>query len=88
MNTAFKSSFVKDLKSIKSKRVLEAVAELIETVERADNLKAIPDLKKLKVKGNYYRVRLGEHRVGVTVGKGRITFVRCLDRKEIYRYFP
>lgn len=88
MNTAFKSSFVKDLKSIKSKRVLEAVAELIETVERADNLKAIPDLKKLNVKGNYYRVRLGEHRVGVTVGKGRITFVRCLDRKEIYRYFP
>jgi len=88
VNTAFKSSFVKDLKSIKSKRVLEAVAELIETVERADNLKAIPDLKKLKVKGNYYRVRLGEHRVGVTVGKGRITFVRCLDRKEIYRYFP
>ena len=88
MNTAFKSSFVKDLKSIKSKRVLEAVAELIETVERADNLKAIPDLKKLKVKGNYYRVRLGEHRVGVTVGKGWITFVRCLDRKEIYRYFP
>jgi mRNA interferase RelE/StbE len=88
VNTAFKSSFVKDLKSIKSKRVLEAVAELIETVERADNLKAIPDLKKLNVKGNYYRVRLGEHRVGVTVGKGRITFVRCLDRKEIYRYFP
>ena len=89
MNTAFKSSFVKDLRSIKSKRVLKAVAQLIETVEKADNLKAIPDLKKLKAaKGNYYRVRLGDHRVGLTVGKGRITFVRCLDRKEIYRYFP
>lgn len=88
MKTAFKSSFAKDLKSIKSKRVLNAVAELIELVERAENLRAIPDLKKLKVKRNYYRIRLGQHRVGLTVYKDQITFVRCLDRKEIYRYFP
>lgn len=88
MRTAFKRSFVRDLKSIKSRRILRAVAELIEIVEKAENLRAIPDLKKLKVKGGFYRVRLGEHRVGLTVAKGCITFVRCLDRKEIYRYFP
>lgn len=87
MKTTFKSSFAKDLKSIKSKRVLEAVAELIERVEQAETLRAIPDLKKLKTKGNYYRIRLGEHRVGLTVNKDKVTFVRCLDRKEIYRYF-
>ena len=88
MKTAFKSSFAKDLKSIKSKTVLEAVAELIEGVEAAQNLRAIPDVKKLRAKGNYYRIKLGDYRVGITLNKDEITFVRCLDRKEIYRYFP
>jgi len=81
VKTIFKSSFAKDLKSIKTKSVLEVV-------EKAQNLGAIPDIKKLKAKGNYYRIKLGDHRVGVTVAKDEITFVRCLDRKEIYRYFP
>ena len=88
MKTRFKSSFGKDLKSIRSKPVLEAVAKLIELVERARNLQAIPDVKKLKAKGNQYRIRVGDYRVGITASKDEITFVRCLDRKEIYRYFP
>ena len=88
MKTVFRSSFAKDLKGIKSKPVLDAVAKLIELVERAQNLRAIPDVKKLKAKGNYHRIKLGAHRVGIIATKDEITFVRCLDRKEIYRYFP
>jgi mRNA interferase RelE/StbE len=88
VKTGFKSSFAKDLKAIKNKTVLEAVAKLIETVEAAQNLRGIPDLKKLKAKGAYYRIKVGDYRVGITVDKDEITFVRCLDRKEIYRYFP
>lgn len=88
MKTAFKASFVRDLKSIRSKRVLDAVARLIDSVEKAHTLVAIPGMKKLQGEGNFYRVRLGGHRVGLTVSKGCVTFVRCLDRKAIYRYFP
>ena len=88
MKTEFKSSFAKDLKSIKSKTVLEAVAKLIEVVEAAQNMRAISDVKKLKAKGNFYRIKLGDYRVGITLDKDEITFVRCLDRKEIYTYFP
>ena len=88
MKTAFKSSFSKDLNSIKSKTVLESVAKLIENVEAARDLRGIPEVKKLKAKGNYYRIRLGNYRVGIFHDKEEITFIRCLDRKEIYRYFP
>ncbi|MBI4473188.1 MAG: type II toxin-antitoxin system RelE/ParE family toxin [Acidobacteria bacterium] len=88
MKTGFKSSFAKDLKAIKNKTVLEAVAKLIGVVEAAQNLRAIPDVKKLKAKGDYYRIKLGDYRVGITLNRDEITFVRCLDRKEIYRYFP
>jgi mRNA interferase RelE/StbE len=88
VKTVFRSSFAKDLKAIKNKPVLDAIAKLIERVEAAQNLRAIPDVKKLKAKGNYYRIKLGDHRVGIIASKDEITFVRCLDRKEIYRYFP
>jgi mRNA interferase RelE/StbE len=88
VKTVFKSSFAKDLKSIKSKPVLDAVAQRIERVEAAQSLRAIPDVKKLQAKGNYYRIKLGDHRIGITASKDEITFVRCLNRKDIYRYFP
>ena len=61
---------------------------MIENIEAAQDLRAVPDVKKLKAKGNYYRIKLGDYRVGITVTKDEVTFVRCLDRKEVYRYFP
>lgn len=88
MNTTFQSSFAKDLRSIKDQNLFDRVADLIQTFEQAENLSAISNLKKLHGAGGYYRVRLGEYRVGLTVRGGTVSFVRCLHRKEIYRYFP
>ena len=88
MKTAFHSSFAKDLRSIKEQNLQDRIAELIQTVEQAAALSAIPNLKKLRAARGYYRVRLGEYRVGLTVRGGVVSFVRCLHRKEIYRYFP
>ena len=88
MKTVFQSSFAKDLRSIKDQNLHDRVAELIETVEQAADLSAIPNLKRLRAARGYYRVRLGEYRVGLTVRGGVVSFVRCLHRKEIYRYFP
>lgn len=88
MKTIFQSSFARDLRSIKDQNLHERVAELIEIVEQAANLSAIPKLKKLHGVTGYYRVRLGEYRVGITVRGDVVSFVRCLNRREIYRYFP
>lgn len=88
MKTAFKSSFIKDLRGIRSKRILERVGALIELVESAETLSAIANLKKLHGAGAYYRFRIGEYRVGLAVEADLVTFVRCLSRKEIYRFFP
>jgi mRNA interferase RelE/StbE len=48
----------------------------------------VPNLRRLEAKGKYYRVRVGEYRLGLTFDNGVWTFVRCLNRKDIYRYFP
>ncbi|HMP82104.1 MAG TPA: type II toxin-antitoxin system RelE/ParE family toxin [Verrucomicrobiota bacterium] len=35
-----------------------------------------------------YRIRVGDYRIGFVFEQSVMTFVRSLDRKEIYRYFP
>ena len=60
----------------------------IEAVQKANTLKEIPGFKKLKGGTVYYRIRIGDYRLGVIVKTNEITFVRCLHRKDIYSYFP
>ena len=90
MKTEFKSSFLKDIRSIKDKTLLFRLEQFILAVETADNLSAIPNLKKLKGQKSqfYYRSRIGNYRVGIIIRQDTVVFVRFLNRKEIYRYFP
>jgi mRNA interferase RelE/StbE len=84
----FKASFAKDLRSIRNKESLKRIKETLEQVEKAQTAQDIANLKKLKGGSNYYRIRVGEYRIGLIVESDAATFVRCLNRKEIYRYFP
>ena len=43
---------------------------------------------KLSGHDAYYRIRVGDYRIGVEVAEDVIIFVRILHRKDIYRYFP
>ena len=88
MNVQFKDSFVKDLRKVKDKSALKRVKEVIEQAEQARSLQDVTNLKKLKGGRNYYRIRVGEFRIGLIIEGDEITLVRCLSRKEIYRYFP
>ena len=88
MKVEFRESFAKDLKGVKDKSLLERVKEVVETVEKVDSLAEISNLKKLKGGGNYYRLRVGDYRVGISVEGVTVTFVRFLNRKDIYKYFP
>lgn len=88
MKTQFRASFAKDLRAIKDKRLLKQIAGVIEHLEQAQALQDIANLKKLKGAGNCFRIRLGEYRVGLAVWGDTVTLVRCLHRKDLYRYFP
>jgi mRNA interferase RelE/StbE len=84
----FRKSFEKDLEKIRDRDLLAKIKTVIEEVENAEVLLAVNNTKKLKADGNYYRIRIGNYRVGFTEDEGAITFVRVLHRKEMYRYFP
>lgn len=68
--------------------MLERVKEAIEQVEAAQALNNVKDLTKLSGGNNYYRIRVGDYRLGIVVEAETVEFVRCLNRREIYRYFP
>ncbi len=88
MKVDFKGSFLKDLKQIKNRMVLKRIKDIIENFEMSQELKVIPNLKKLRGEDNYYRLRIGEFRIGLSIQNDCVFFIRCLHRKDIYRYFP
>ncbi len=88
MNTAFRESFDADLSTITDAAVHRRIKRVIGQVETARTFHEIPNIKRLEATGKYYRIRVGDYRIGIVFERGTVTFVRCLNRKEIYRYFP
>jgi mRNA interferase RelE/StbE len=84
----FRKSFEKDLSKLKDQNLLERIKAVIEEVESAESLLSVSNVKKLEANGNYYRIREGDYRIGLTNEENMLTFVRVLHRKEMYRYFP
>ena len=53
-----------------------------------DNIKAIKNIKKLKGHHDFYRIRIGDYRIGLESKNKTIELIRFLHRKDIYKYFP
>jgi mRNA interferase RelE/StbE len=84
----FKESFAKDIKRINDKGLTKCIKEIIESIEKANSLSDIKNLKKLKDSGNFYRLRVGDFRIGISFKNNTVILVRFLDRKDIYKLFP
>jgi hypothetical protein len=85
VKTEFKSSFVKDPRGIKSRKIHERVKALIELVESVADLSAIVDLKKLHGAGAYFRVHVGEyhHLAPVALRDARMSCARYVPRTSL-----
>ncbi|MBK5102036.1 MAG: type II toxin-antitoxin system RelE/ParE family toxin [Desulfobacteraceae bacterium] len=88
MKLEFRKSFIRDLKRVKDRATKNRVREAIQSVERAKNLREIKDLKKLSYRGRYYRIRIGDYRLGLILEDDTLILIRFLHRKDLYRYFP
>jgi mRNA interferase RelE/StbE len=88
LKTEFKGSFVRDLKKIRDKDLSSKVKRVIEQVEHTPDIQTIQDLKKIEGSSGYYRIRIGDYRLGLLIKDDVVCFVRLLHRKDIYRYFP
>lgn len=88
MKVEFRKTFEKDLRKLRDQSVLPKIKAVIESVERAENLESVSNIKKLKGDDGYFRVRVGDYRIGLFLQGDTLLFVRILHRREFYRYFP
>jgi mRNA interferase RelE/StbE len=88
MKVSFESSFGRDLKSIKDKTVFKRIEQTITEAKAAATLNEIKNLNKMRGYQSFFRIRIGDYRIGLEVLEDEVVFVRVLHRKEIYRYFP
>lgn len=88
MKIAFEQRFLRDLKKIDDQDVLGRVEKAIAEIKTAKTLSQLQHIRKMRTHENYYRLRLGDYRIGLEVLNDTVFFVRVLNRKDIYRYFP
>ena len=85
----FKKTFLRDLAELPGtyrKRIEKLV---FEDIPGMNSLPDKPDIQKMQGYGNYYRIRIGDYRVGCEIETGNsITFYRVKNRKDIYKVFP
>ena len=85
----FDKSFEKSLQKIKNKSLFSRIERIILECEKSNSLSEISNLKKLIGFKNYYRIRIGEYRLGVElIDNKTLRFILIAHRKDIYRSFP
>jgi len=89
MNVEFDHSFEKALRKLKDTAIKARLKRVVATVELADTLADIPNLRKLTGFSSYYRIRIGDYRVGIEfVAPDTVRFITVAHRKDIYSVFP
>jgi len=88
MQLEFTKQFEKELDSITDAFLTRKIDETINTVISADKLSNIPNIKKLKGYKTYYRIRIGDYRIGLRYYNDIVCFVVIEHRKDIYKNFP
>jgi mRNA interferase RelE/StbE len=73
VTTFFRESFDKDLSVVTDAGLLRRIQKVIEHVEAAQTFREIPNLKRLDAKGKYFRIRIGDYRLGFVFEQGVVT---------------
>ena len=89
MIVEFDRSFSKSLDKIKDIVILGRLERIIIQLEKVNSLSDIPNIRKLTGFRNYYRIRMGDYRLGFEWLNGQtIRLIVLAHRKDIYRIFP
>lgn len=88
MRLEFRRSFLKDIRKIKDASIRERLKQTIQSMEAAKDLHVMTDLKQIKGTSDYYRLRIGDYRLGLKMVDDSLEVIRFLPRGDIYKKFP
>ena len=61
---------------------------VVAEVRQASTLAEVRQVKRIEGAKSFYRIRVGDYRIGFQLIGDTVRFLCLLDRKEIYRNFP
>ncbi len=89
MEIKYDKNFVRDIRKLKNPVVAADIKKVIDTAEQASNIYEIKNIKKMEGFTSYYRIRLGDYRLGLELESDQIlVFLRCMHRRDVYKKFP
>ena len=88
MKVEYRSSFIKDLKKIKSKATSDLIKTVIENCEKAVTIAEINHCEALQSRGKFFKIKCGQYRFGVFIDKGTVEFLKFGTRQNFYDDFP
>lgn len=88
MEIRYKKQFLKDLSKLPSSYRSKIEELVFEKIPNDSGDEIMKQVSKLKGKDNFYKIRVGDYRIGVFIEHDFLEFKRVLHRKDIYRYFP
>ena len=80
--------FQKQVADCNDQRVKSEIRKIIELAENAKSVSEIRNLKKLKGHKNFFRIRLGDYRIGIQAIETKVIFAAFDRRSNIYKNFP
>jgi mRNA interferase RelE/StbE len=89
MKVSFDKSFIKAIVKIKNPLVLKRIENIIYSLESAESIENVSNIKKLIGYTSYYRIKMGVYRIGIElINDKEIKLITVLHRKDIYKKFP
>jgi len=88
MKVEYHKSFERDLRRVRDRNLLDRVEAVLVELEGSESLDSISNVKVMKGHTDYFRIRIGDYRLGLKrIGDG-VRIIRFLSRGDIYRKFP
>lgn len=88
MKIEYLKSFERDLRKIRDKTLLNRLKAVLLELEKAEFLESISSVKSMKGYPEYFRIRIGDYRLGLKRTDNCLRIIRFLSRSDIYRKFP
>jgi mRNA interferase RelE/StbE len=88
MHVQVNKKFLKELSLLPYRDRLRIERFLFEELPNLSSPAEIPNLSKLKGYKEYFKIRIGDYRIGLRIKEDNLIFERVLHRKDIYRYYP
>ena len=83
MDVSYGKRFSKDLDSLRNdKMVRNKLLSLINAIKETDSLKELSGVKKIEGYSDYFRIRLGDYRLGFKAQKNKVELISASDYLE------